>query len=536
MIPLFVRWREALGQMSTRQRFALALLFGVCAGGAMAPFHLIFLLVPGFSGLVWLLATSRTIRSAFSSGWAFGIGHFAVGFYWISHAFLVDAATYGWMAPFAVLLLAAGIALFPGFTALVSWRVFHKFQLGTIGQVLVLAASWIALEWVRSWIFTGFPWNLIGTVWAFSDTVMQVAAYGGVYGLGLITIVIAAMPAVLADGQGIRSARLAMGGAILGLAFIVAIGTWRLSSAGSEYVDGIRLRLVQPNIPQHLKWKPGHKAGHVKKQVKLSTQVSADGRPPTHIIWAETAVPFNLMNDKRLLSYLGAIAPKDGYLITGAPRSSPPDTPDPVYWNSLHAIAPGGAVAANYDKIHLVPFGEYVPFRDYINISKLTVGRIDFSPGNGARVWKLPGLPAVAPLICYEAIFPSEVTSLAGNGEETSEPDWLLNVTNDAWFGMSAGPYQHFAAVRFRAIEMGLPLVRVANTGISAVVDAFGRVETRLDLGVEGALDSRLPKRLAERPLYGRFGDWITLILVLAAMIGGILLKRSEDPANGRGS
>jgi apolipoprotein N-acyltransferase len=381
----------------------------------------------------------------------------------------------------------------------------------------------VAFEWVRSWIFTGFPWNLIGTVWAGSDAMMQFAAYGGVYGLGMVTIIVAAMPAALLDQDENRNnVRAVFFSALIGL-LIWAGGVWRLSTPSPGYAEGIRLRLVQPNIPQNLKWKSGYRLGHVKKQIELSIRPPENGPPPTHIIWAETAVPFNLVNDPRLLSYIGRNAPKDGFLIAGAPRSTPPGTANPVYWNSLLAITRSGTVAATYDKKHLVPFGEYVPFREFLAFSKLTAGRADFTPGEGPRVWNLPGLPALAPLICYEAIFPAEVGSLK------NDPKWLLNVTNDAWFGMSAGPYQHFAAVRFRSIEMGLPLVRVANTGISGVIDAYGRVEQRLDLGVEGIIDSQLPNRLSERPLYGRFGDWITLLLVLGGLLSGQFVGRQKS-------
>jgi len=522
MIPVVRQGLGGLGSMSTSRRLALAALCGVFAGGAMAPYHLVFLLVPGFSGLLWLIASVDRKRSAFSTGWAFGVGHFATGFYWVSHAFLVDAARYGWMAPVAVLGLAAGMALFTGFTALISWQISRKLRLNLIGQVLILAAVWTAFEWVRSWLFTGFPWNLVGTVWAFSDTMMQFSAFGGLYSLGMVTVAVAAMPVVLIDNNRWRVGAVALGVSVLGLGVIWAAGAWRLSGAVTEYVPDIKLRLVQPNIAQNLKWKSGYKVGHIKKQAALSLLTPKDGVPPTHIIWAETAVPFNLVHDKRLLSYLGQIAPKNGYLITGAPRSSAPGAANPKYWNSLHAIAPGGSIDAVYDKVHLVPFGEYVPFRNILNVSKLTAGRVDFSPGDGARVWDLPGLPAVAPLICYEAIFPAEVTSLDGH------PEWLLNVTNDAWFGLSAGPYQHFANVRFRAVEMGLPLIRVANTGISAVVDAYGRVGEHLDLGVEGIVDSRLPKRLSDRPPYGRFGDWITLVLILGFLALGALQRTRQ--------
>jgi len=522
MIPALRRWRVKISALTGVRRMLLAMGFGVAAGTAMAPFHLVMFLIPGFVGLLWLLQSSSTKRQAFSMGWAFGVGHFAIGFYWIGHAFLVDAATYGWLAPIAVLGLACGMAIFPGCITLLSSQIIRRFDLSTVGQVLVLAVIWVAFEWVRSWLFTGFPWNLIGTVWAVSGPIMQFAAIAGVYGLGLATLIVATMPAVLAEDAYDRQSK---GGLILAVVLAIVIlgsGMWRLSGASDEMVTGVQLRLIQPNIPQHLKWKPGHKVGHVQNQVELSKAPPKNGIAPTHIIWAETAVPFNLTHDKNLLSFLGAAAPKGGYLVTGAPRSNKPGTPNPQYWNSLFAIDPKGKIAATYDKSHLVPFGEYVPYREILKVSKLTAGRVDFTPGSGARVWDLPGLPPVAPLICYEAIFPAEVTSLG------ARPDWLLNVTNDAWFGKSAGPYQHFAAVRFRAIELGIPLVRVANTGISAVVDGYGRVGTYLELGVRGVVDSPLPKRLSQTPLYGRFGDRVTLVLLLAAFVGGVFLRQQR--------
>ncbi len=513
---------ERVTKLSALQRLSVAIVIGALAGGAMAPFHHVFALIPGFSGLLLLVASSARGRSAFLVGWCFGVGHFGVGFYWVGHAFLVDAAAYGWMAPIAVLGLAAGISIFLGFVTLITWHISRKFSADAIGQVLILAAVWATFEWVRSWLFTGFPWNLIGTVWANSDAMMQFAAYAGVYGLGMITIIAAAMPAVLVLRVNDRRARSALALCTVLAALIWIGGTWRLGGPQLGHVSGVHLRLVQPNIPQHLKWKPGLINGHIEKQLKMSVKNVISGPAPTHIIWPETAIPNIFAGDPRFRAHIGQYIPENGLLIAGATRGTPAGTSNPTYWNSIHAFEPSGDIVNTYDKRHLVPFGEYVPFRNILGFTKLTEGRTDFTPGNGARVWNLPGLPVVAPLICYEAIFPSEVTALE------DDPEWLLNVTNDAWFGMSAGPYQHFAAVRFRAIEMGLPLVRVANTGISGVVDAYGRIEANLDLGIEGTIDAALPRRLTERPLYGRFGDWMTLILVLVTLLGGILLGRGQ--------
>jgi apolipoprotein N-acyltransferase len=276
----------------------------------------------------------------------------------------------------------------------------------------------------------------------------------------------------------------------------------------------VRLRLVQPDIPQALKWAPAERERHLVKQIRLGTRPPApagtEARAPTHVIWSETAVPYFVANDPSLLAALGQMVRDGGALIVGAPRTTPqPATPFRL-WNSLHAIDSRGRIVATYDKFHLVPFGEYVPFRRWLPIAKITHGETDFSSGPGPQTLAIPGLPPVSPLICYEAIFPGAVH------EPGRRPGWLLNLTNDAWFGISSGPYQHFAAARLRAVEEGLPLVRVANNGISAIIDAYGRVRASLGLGREGVVDGDLPVPLAAPPPYGRYGDGMVLAVLLA--------------------
>jgi len=491
----------------------VVLLLGALSALALPPWNWFLLIVPGFTGLLLTIQSAGRARSAFAAGWWFGVGHFAVGFHWIAHAFLVDAATYGLLAPVAVAALAAGLAVFTGTVALLLWLIERRLNLSALGRVCLFAGLWTTSEWIRGWIFTGLPWNLIGTVWDGSDAMVQFVGFGGVYVLGLLTLIAATCALALIDEAPAMRRWGTVAAAFGLLALVFAAGHWRLSSAEPTWVDGVRLRLVQPNIPQHLKWKADLRASHVKTQIDLSRGPTEPGGRPTHIIWAETAVPFNLSHDPPLIRLLGSIAPKGGHLITGAPRGELGGEGGPAYWNSLHVIDDDGALNATYDKVHLVPFGEYVPMRGVLGFSKLTAGRVDFSPGSGSPVLDIPGLPPVAPLICYEVIFPAEVTALG------SKPAWLLNVTNDAWFGMSAGPYQHLAAARLRAVEMGIPLVRVANTGISAVTDSYGRIIKRLDLGRQGVLDSGLPVRLSSAPPYGRWGDRITaavLVFVLA--------------------
>ena len=508
MVQLQQRLLRATGKV---QALTLILL-GALAATAFPPVHLIVFLIPAFVVFFWLVDATPTLKGAFRVGWLFGIGHFAAGFYWVGHAFLVDAARYGWMAPFAVLGLAMGLALFSGLVAVVSKYLFKLMQAGVYGRTVVFAVVWISVEWLRGWILTGFPWNQIGSVWANIDIMMQFASVAGVLGLGLVTLIAAALPAGLAYTEEPERRKFLP---IVGFALLVCVagfGAMRLSGVKTDVVDGVKLRLVQPNIPQHLKWKPKLRLDHVRSLIRLSVQRFEGVPPPSHIIWPETAVPYNLQHDPNLLSALGKTAPVGGALITGSPRSSGPKTQKPEYWNSLLAIRPGGEVEAVYDKIHLVPFGEYVPWRNVLRFTKLTEGRTDFSMGQTPRTLKVTGLPVFAPLICYEAIFANEVRALG------IEPRWLLNITNDAWFGQSSAPYQHLAAVRFRSIEMGLPLARVANTGISAMIDPYGRILAQLALGSEGVLDVDLPKALKKQTLYGQFGDGIVALMMIVCV------------------
>lgn len=490
------------------------MLAGLGAGAALAmpPLHLAFLLFPAISGLIWAVARDGRARDAFMTGWWFGLGHGLAGYYWVSSAFLVDAAAYGFLAPFAVAGLAAGLALFHGLTGLAAWSLWQWRTPPPVGRVLSFAALWTAAEWLRAWILTGFPWNLAATVWVFSPEMLQAVSVAGPYGLGMLSIAVAGLPALFLLGCGRRAGSRAL---IVGLAVLVAVwaaGRLRLAGAPEAAVGDIRLRLVQPNIAQHLKWQKELRIGHVRKQIRLSrggaTGGAASTPAPTHVIWAETAVPYDLAADEPLRRAVAAAAPADGLLITGAPRvETGPDGRRRAY-NAIHALDAAGRIVATYDKRHLVPFGEYVPFPRILRFSKLTAGRVDFHPGTTPRVFDLPGLPPVAMLICYEVIFPGKVRSVE------PRPAWLLNLTNDAWFGLSAGPHQHLSAAQLRAAELGLPLVRVANTGVSAVIDAHGRIRAHLELGRDGALDSTLPKA-APPTLYARFGPMLTAVFLI---------------------
>ncbi len=508
--------RRIAGLAGWRRR-GLALLLGALAAAAQPPLLLVPLLVPAFVGLVWMIDGTARPRAAFALGWWFGVGYFAAGLYWIGLSMLVDAARYAWMIPFAVGGIAAGLALFIG---LVAYAVRRSGATGA-GRVLVLAAAWTAAEGVRGWILTGFPWNLVGQVWTVSDVMIQAAAVIGTYGLGLLTVLAAAMPAVLGDGgtaPGRRRAAVLL--ATLPLGLVAAGGALRLAAADAATVPGVRLRIVQPNVPQRLKWAPDRRAANVRQLLEMSR--GGDGI--THVVWPETAVPYLLASEPRIRAAIAAVVPPGGSVVTGAVRR----VGEGRLANSLLAIDGRGNVAAVYDKAHLVPFGEYVPFRSILPIEKIVPNRGDFVPGPGRRTLTLAGLPPFSPLICFEAIFPAAVT------DESAPPEWLLNITNDAWFGTSSGPYQHFAASRLRAVEEGLPLVRAANTGISGVVDAYGRVTARLGLGETGVLDVDLPAALAGRTPFARYGNAPAWGLALLSALAGLAARRRAPSSPGR--
>jgi apolipoprotein N-acyltransferase len=488
-------WRRAL----------LAFAMGALGAAALPPWHLLPALLPAFTVLLWLLEGTGRARTALLVGWLFGLGHFAVAFHWVGYAFLVDAERFALLLPLAVLGLAGGTALYPALAAGLA-------MLGRPGwpRLLALAAAWVLAEWLRGRVLTGFPWAPLGLVWSLSDETAQGFALAGVYGLSFLTVLAAAAPARLGPGRALLPALLLP----LALPAALWLGGWaRLAGAEAATVPGLSLRLVQGNIPQDQKWLADRRAANFHHYLRLSAEPPAAAA--RLLIWPETATAFYLADTPEALDAVAGLLDEKSLLLSGTPRRSPPGEPFRV-WNSLLAVSPAGAVVRVYDKHHLVPFGEFLPFRPLfsrLGLERLAVGAADFSAGAGPEVWRLAGVPALQPLICYEAIFPHEVG--------TPRPAWLLNVTNDAWFGPGAGPLQHLAQARARAVELGLPLVRAANTGVSAVVDPWGRVLRHLDLGVTGVLDAGLPRALERPTPYARLRDyWLVLPALLLVILG----------------
>lgn len=510
-------WPRTAGSVESLnawRRYGLAFVLGAVGVAAQAPVHAIPMLAVSFTGLVWLVDASRSRWSAFLAGWWFAFGYFVAGLYWIAHAMLTDPAKFGWMIPFAVGGLAAYLAIYSGLATL----AVHAAGVRGAGRVLILAVAWAAAEWARGHVLTGFPWNLVGNVWTAVPPVMQLAAFIGAYGLSLLTVAAAASPAALADRRPRAWVPVAAAVVLLGASWTA--GALRLPEGPAPSAPGVLLRIVQPNISQDHKWRDDRRAANLRKLLALSTAPAADR--PSHIVWPETAAPFFVATDEPGRRIMAAAVPGDGYIITGAMRTTPRSEQPFRIWNSINAVDGAGAVRATYDKFHLVPFGEFVPLRSVLPVAKLTPGSVDFSRGPGPVTLTLPGTPPFSPLICYEVIFPGAVTA------QGPRPAWLLNVTNDAWFGISSGPYQHFASARMRAVEEGLPLARAANTGISAVVDPYGRVVALLGLAHEGSLDSRLPVPLAKPTVYARLGDLTVLMLSLLALAVAALIGMRE--------
>jgi apolipoprotein N-acyltransferase len=512
------RCAEYLAGLTGWRRQAAALAAGAVSGLALPPLHLVFFLWPALAALMWLLDGCGRARTAAFVGWSFGFGFFLAGLYWVGFSFFVDAERFAFYMPIAVGGLAAGMALF---TAL---ALFVTAVSGVKGwpRVLVLTAAWLFSDWLRAWVLTGFPWNFLGTVWSFSDALIQPAAWGGVWLLTALALLPAAASSLLIGGSHCRTPGSRV---FVALAHLLLLAAWmggelrlRQAPAVDDWVvEGERLRIVQPAIPQRLKWKAELRADHVLTQMRMSASDGYDGI--TQVIWAETAVPFLLEDDPALRRTLARVVPPGGFLFTGAPSARDVDG-EKVFRNSFFALDGLGEIVQRFDKVHLVPFGEYNPLGDLLPAGALAVSAGNFEAGEGRQTWSLEGLPGASPLICYEVIFPGAVVRAEG-----PRPGWLLNVTNDAWFGRSSGPYQHFANARLRAVEEGLPLVRAANTGISGVIDAYGRVVAQLGLGQTGVVDAPLPKASADITLYARSGN-VTLLGLIVLLAGAAFVGR----------
>jgi apolipoprotein N-acyltransferase len=503
------------------RRAGIAFFAGVASVLALPPIDLWPVLFITFPLLVWLVDGSAAGRwsgvwRAAGAGWCFGFGYFVAGLYWIGYAFMVDAKTFGWLMPIAVAGLPAYLALFTALGLALARLIWVR----GAERVLALAVTLTVAEWLRGHLFTGFPWNAFGYTLTEPLALAQGIALIGVWGYTFLAVAIFASPAVLADDRADtpHPARAPIA-ALMVLAALAGFGAARLNAHPTAYVNGVKLRLMQPNLQQDEKFNYNARDKIMARYIALSDRATgpqSNGIADVSVlIWPESSFPFFLTREPEAMAQIVSLIKPHTELITGAVRPAPnASAENPHAYNSIYVIDPDGSIRGIYDKVHLVPFGEYLPFQPLLaklGLHQLTREVGGFLSGTRRRTMDVPGAPKMLPLICYEAIFPGAAVP---RGER---PGWLVNVTNDGWFGISSGPYQHFQQARILSLAEGLPLARAANTGISAVIDPLGRIVRSLPLGSEGVLDSRLPRAIAPT-FYVRYGDDILIVLLILSL------------------
>ncbi len=473
------------------RRAATAFIAGAIAVFAQAPFDFFAVCFVSFPILVWLLDGAASeggkgifsrLMPAFVTGWWFGFGYFLAGLWWIGNALLVEADEFAWALPLAIILLPACLALFYGLAAAMARIIWAN----DIGRIAAIAAGFGLAEWLRSVLFTGFPWNAIGYAAMPVPLFMQPVAEIGLYGVNAVAVFVFTMPALL----GSRRDRLKGLVAVITIVAVAAgYGAWRMGLQPADTSQSIAVRIVQPSIDQTGKWDRSLRDSIFSSQIELSArEPEGDNRPPDLIVWPETSVPFLFTDRPDALVAIGDLLDEEQILLAGAVRVEAGAGDAPRYYNSIVAIDGSGEIVAAADKVHLVPFGEYLPFGDFLRslgLRELVTAPGLFTAGSNRRLLELWDKIRLLPMICYEIIFPGELA-----GAEHAQV--ILNVTNDAWYGNTPGPYQHFRQAQVRAVEAGLPLIRAANNGISAVVDAHGRVVDAFGLNAVGSLDAEL--------------------------------------------
>ncbi|ATU93907.1 apolipoprotein N-acyltransferase [Phyllobacterium zundukense] len=516
--------------LSGWKRVALAFLMGALASFALPPYDFFAVCFISFPVLVWLIDGAvdnagsgpvRRLLPAAMVGWWFGFGYFVFGLWWIGNALLVDAENFAWAIPFAVLGVPALLAFFYAFAAALA-RLFWS---DGLGRVLALAFGFGMAEWLRSFVLTGFPWNAVGYAAMPVPVLMQSSIIVGLMGMNALAVIVFAMPALFADRRDLKT------GLVLALILVcahVGFGVYRLGTATVE-AKGPQVRIVQPSIAQDLKWDANARQGIFDKFLAMTGEAPKDGKPqPQVIIWPETSVPYILTKAPEALKSIADVLKDGQVLLAGAIRMEEPSgNEDPLYYNSIYAIDSDGEITGAADKVHLVPFGEYVPLESILR--KLGVSEVVELPGGFTAATTRRSLPVLdgfnaLPLICYEAIFPAE---MAYQGPPA---DAIVNVTNDAWYGDTPGPYQHFRQAQLRAVEQGLPLVRAANNGLSGVVDPYGRIIDALALDAVGVVDVTLPGKvqlpLSEDSRWYQF--WVVIGMVLIATLAYFLRQRTR--------
>lgn len=494
---------DIVTKLPVQLSLTLCLLSGVIASFIQAPYNVSSLIFPCFGLFYILYANSQTIQQSLLCGFTFAFGYFVASLYWIGNALLVDGNPYVWAWPLAVMALPALLAAITTIYIGLAHILFpNKTSVrGLIGFCALLALA----EWTRGHVFTGFPWNLYGHTWDDAKEMIQIVSFGGPYILTFLTILWGCSAAFLFLRSSNRVVILSI--SILSLIVAYEIGHYRLFYKQGEVSKDTVLHIVQPNIQQENKWDPQHLAHNFEQHIQHSTLTHKGRR--NIIIWPETAVAPPLLGSVSAQERIQNILDQNSILISGALIR----TADGLYHNGIALWDHESGPFHLYSKTHLVPFGEYIPFQEWIPLKTVTQFS-GFAKGDGVQTIQWQDYPSFRPLICYESIFANEVTE-----RNQSRPDYLLVVTNDAWYGDSPGPYQHFSQAKFRAVEQGIPVVRSANTGISGVIDSYGIARDTIPLMQDGGLSIYMPLKTDELTYYSRFGDYPFFILMALCFV-----------------
>lgn len=512
---LALNWLEKAGAAGIP---AFSFFAGALLSTAFAPlnfFPALFVSLPVF---LLLIIQAPTAKAVFVRGWWAGFGFFSIGLNWIGYSFTQQDQVPVFLAPIAMFALTGLLAVYVAITFWVTWRIKTQGLL----RLLMFAASWTLFEYARGTFFTGFPWHLVGSAWAEWIYPAQGVYWFSTYGLSFLTVLCAGSP-VLIFAKCNHGRNLAIASIALLIVPVVSLaGYLRLVEAKPDFHLDVSLKVVQANVQQRDKWQPHLIDGHFDNHMELSRGTDGKAEGSKLLIWPETAVQRQTFDrDSSLLRWrLSRLLEYGNYAITGAPRYAI-EGGRLKYYNSVFALNSKGSLFARYDKNHLVPFGEYMPFAwlfDAIGLRQLTEGGA-FTPGQARETIMLPGVPGFSPLVCYETIFPGKVLSTG------ARPQWMLNLSNDAWFGRTGGPHQHLAQARLRAIEEGLPIVRSTSTGVSAVIDGYGRTVSKLDIGVRGVLESPLPRALTAPAVSTRAKINIFMALCSLILFTGLIVS-----------
>lgn len=517
-----------------KKKFLILFCAGALSNLAFAPFHFFLALLIALPLFYFFCNQSQTLKENFYLGWFYGFGYFVAGIYWIAISLLIDAASFAWLIPFAIILIPGVLALYFGLLAVSYHWMLRKFpDPKNYEKIVIFALCWTFCEILRAFLFTGFPWNLLGYSWMFSRPLIQIASIFGVWGLSFFAVIFSLLPLLffkIERGKIVKNIpdfadKIFTTSALLLLFSGMIFGLCRIDDAKILNEKNIKLRLVQGNIKQEMKWDVSEKYRNFLKHIQMTNvQQSND---VAAVIWSETSVPYAI-EAQDLINQLKLAVPQNmgdgGMLITGGLRLKYSANQDiENVWNSVFAVGNQGVIA-HYDKHHLVPFGEYMPLQKYLPfVQKITDGAIGFSAGTGPKT--IHGkFFSFSPLLCYEVIFPDKII------DRNDRPDLLVNLTNDAWFGNSSGPYQHFDMAAMRAVEYGIPLARVANTGITAFFDPFGRVKNKINLNQEGIIDVDLVKNL-EPTIYAKY-YFLPLFLLISSFVIFFITRRNVTRQN----